>query len=409
MKDKETNKKIKEKQKRIVTKGLPKTLALLLLPVFLLQILVVCAPSTYFLSLLLTYFILPMFYTVEKRLRFAVSGIGKDNFSYKDGYDSFFGGVQGGIFGVIFVIIEAFLVGILCYFLVSLASVSIINCFEGANDVYQHMIEMMSSPNASMNELMEYLMSEGHLLIQPLTVIVGLVVFIPELLIVFYFLNTNLDDHYLCTIVLPDIDKNISASQARSICRSSFGRPIRNKRLSISLGMNWPYYLAFTIFYGVILYVCSFITSSNIMLLPLIVMIAPTISLFFGMFLDYFCLGNEYAVLEVISGDLVNLLPLPMQESISRTYNDPHYNHGEESAIRGAFIPPRSYDSHDFGNNSFRATDRGFNPSGFESEGTYQPKDSSDDSSKEDEQPTGVVIDLSSQEKKKNSDKGDKK
>lgn len=88
------NQSLKEKyqtrRKRALEKSVFKNMALLLPPSLLIAALLMVSLYTYGVSLLLTYFILPMFYTVERRLRFDLTHIGKKDFNYGDGYKAFF-------------------------------------------------------------------------------------------------------------------------------------------------------------------------------------------------------------------------------------------------------------------------------------------------------------------------------
>jgi hypothetical protein len=389
MKNAELDQKIRARRKRAFRKSIFVNLALLIPPIVCLQLLVIAALSTYTVSLFLIYFILPMFYTVEKRLRYDISGIGNPDFSYADGYKAFFGGAQGGIFGIILSVLEAFFFGLVFYLAFSNLFPYLCQSYPGAYDVYSKLVTLYSDPKTSQNELITYFTDNGAVLTQPLSIFIGLVLFFPIFLLVFFFLNGNLDDHYLCTIVLPDIDKNISASQARSISRSSFGRAILSYRLGKTFRYNWPFYVLFSLIYGSLVYGGSFLVTDNLYLVPLIVLVAPSVSLFFALILNYFCLANEYAVLEESQNLLLSRLPKPMRESIYRTYCDSHYVHGEESSARGSFVPNT-------------VEERPASPAPAAS-----PAPSS--AGGEESKPTGFVIDLSQGETKKDDRKDEKK
>ena len=75
MTNNELHRRVAERRKRAFKKSLFINLALLLPPILLTIVIVLTALSTYILSLCLLYFILPMFYTVEKRLRYDIAGI----------------------------------------------------------------------------------------------------------------------------------------------------------------------------------------------------------------------------------------------------------------------------------------------------------------------------------------------
>lgn len=417
MTNKELHQKVAERRKRAFRKSLFLNLALLIPPILLTIAIFITTINTYILSLFLIYFVLPMFYTVEKRLRYDLTGIGKPDFSYVDGYKDFFTKNMGGIFGALGAIVMAILIFIFILFILEYAFPAIANCFPEAIPVVDTINDLYMNETTGIENLAEYMIENGAGLTRPMTVLVGVSAYIPLFLLIFYYFNNNLSMHYLSTIVLPDIDKNISASQARGISRIQFGRLIYGHKLKETIFQNWPYYLVFTILYGVILYACTFITTTNFFVMPLVALLAPSLSLFYGFLLDYFCLMNEYAILEESQQLLLSKMPEQTKFSVYQTYCSPNYIHGEESAARGCFVPAPTYrQAHPFsspfqqnnpfqGNNassSFQdATSNSFSEGN--DKGTAPENGQKDDGPVE--KPTGVVIDLSQEDDKENKDK----
>ncbi|MFA6860948.1 MAG: hypothetical protein WCR56_00955 [Bacilli bacterium] len=391
MTTKELDTKVAERQKRIFHKRTLINVLLLLPPTLALQVLLVCAISTYSASLFLIYFILPMFYTVEKRICYDVSGIGKPDYTYADGYKAFFNSSQGGIFGVIISIVQGLMLIMLFYLLLQLSFGSIVNCFPEASSTYNDLITLVNNQNTTYEESLNFILAYGGTLSRPLTIVIGLIAFAPVGFVLFFGINSNLDNHYLCTIVLPDIDKNISSSQARSLSKGSFGRLFTGTRLAKTFKYNWPYYVAFTVIYGLLLYGFSFLQVNNAYLLPILVSAVPALSIFFAIILDYFCLFNEYCIIEEGSPIVLERMPSSMKDSIYQTYCSKHYVHGEESAIRGCFVPGPTFNEANPFSSPFENADNTPKASA--------PKPEED---KPEEQPTGVVIDLTKDEHKDN-------
>ncbi|MFA6829224.1 MAG: hypothetical protein WCR67_00735 [Bacilli bacterium] len=407
-------KRIKERQKRIFTKDMFMNLLLLLPPILLEGLLLLTAFLTYGLSLALTYFVLPMFYTVERRIRSTISGIGTAKVTYVDGYKAFFTSAQGGIFGVIGSFLFGFMLLLFGYLILSFTIPYLCNMFNGAAEALNTITEAYNTASTDVNAFIQSVSENIVFLVRPLTVFVGLIFFLPSAFVIFYDINGHLTDHYLCTIVLPDIDLNISASQARAISKGSFRRIIMGEKLSYSFQNNWMYYLIYTVLYGVTLFLFSMVSTSSMPVVSLVMIATPAISLLYGIILDYFCLANEYCIIEEISPLLLSRMPIPMKVSINQTFTNPNYNHGQESAIRGAFVPNQTFrEAHPF--SSPFASDNNNNSwnNGFvyskPSDSTYTEKPSSSEPSsekKEETAPVGGVIDLTSDSDKDSKDNG---
>ena len=338
---------IKERRKKIYTKDIFVDLLLLLPPVILEMGIALLSSISFFLSVFLTYFVLPMFYTVERRIANRISGIGSNRFSYADGYKAFFQQRAGGIFGIILSLVGSFALALLFNFLLSSSFPSLCSAFDGAREVYDHIYETISSTGIiDYRQFSSYIAENIHALSQPLTIFLGCILFVPSFYFFFYCINTNLSDHYLASIVLPDIDLNISASESRGLSRGSFKRFLFRKRLSYALRQNWPFYLIYALLYATTLYLFSMVKAVNAATLNLLMFATPSLSILYGCVLSYFCLANEYSTLEVIANDLLTLLPAPLKTSVYQTYINPNYIHGMESEVRGCFVPSsESYDS----------------------------------------------------------------
>ena len=68
-------------------------------------------------------------------------------------------------------------------------------------------------------------------------------------------------------------------------------------------------------------------------------MITPTIACFYGLLLSFFVLYNNYAVIEEYSPAFLETMVPELKMMIYQTYNNPNYRHGEESALRGCYVP----------------------------------------------------------------------
>ncbi len=420
---------VKERRGRayVSPKRVMSNLLLLLLPAFAACLLFAAALGTYCLSLLLLYFILPMFYTVEKRIRYDITGIGKPDFSYADGYRGFFKKNMGGIFGAIISILYSVFLVLAFYLIFQYTLQPLCNCFPKASEVYNEFLALYYGAETG-DAAYTYLMTNIGALTAPFEIMVSLIMFIPSGLLVFYFFNNNSEHHFLSTIVLPDIDQNVSASSARSLSKSSFGRPIRGHRARESFYHNWPYYLAYVVIYGLLTYLFTFFEINYTYPMLMYVMAAPCISMFFGMILNYFCVVNEYSVIEESKDIILNRMDVYTKVGVYQTYCNPTYQHGEESAARGSFVPEPTYQEQQTYNARYRQSpyygqgpddynpqqppQRGRPDDTFDQRDAYSNEDNShpsDDSytnnsssSSEDDGGEGIVIDLTEDEDKDN-------
>ena len=339
MKDNEFRVSVRERINRGLNKDCLINILMLIVPTLLLMAIAMLSLYSFILSLFAIYFVLPMFYTTERRIRFSLTGIGKRDFSFADGYKAFFQERKGGIFGVIISLCLAFGLFLVSYLIIMNFFPNICNCFGSSMDVYSEFIKLYQDPYSKTNDVVNFLKENLYALNQPLTISLGLCLFLPIFSILFFYVPENLSNHYLATIVLPDIDKNISASQARTLSKNGFGRPIFWKRQGYRFKYSWYLMLGFVALYGASLYLCSTIQVTNSLLVPLIILITPTCSLFYGLICSYFVVLHDYAVVEELSKTLLSLLPEAMKISIYQAFTNPHYVHGDESSARGSFIP----------------------------------------------------------------------
>lgn len=315
---------------------------LLLLPVLLLVIIFYLTILTYGMSFLLVYFVLPMFYAIDKRTRYDVNGIGKRRVSFLDGYKSFFQSNKGGIFGVSVTILIALLLCFLCTILVGIAIPQIVSCFPDSLSTYHSLVEMLSNPRTTQIALMEFLLENLGQLVQPMTIYVGLVFFFPLFYIIFFGVDENLVHHYISSILFPDLDLNISSSQSRSVAKS-FTRGFSRYRLAETMRLNWPFYLLFAGFYALSLWGTSHIQVTNSSYVALVILIVPSAALVYGTYLNHFCLINAYVVVEENQDKILEEMPLAVRTSIYQTFHAKEYIHGEESEMRGCFIKNVGY------------------------------------------------------------------
>ncbi len=336
---------VRSSWKRVMGKEIAVDFLYLILPAFLLSCIFFLAMYSFILSFFAVYFILPMFYTVERRIRYHLIGIGKPGFSYKDGYIAFFRERKGGIFGALSTFFLSFSLLLLSYVIFFQVLPNMVNAYPDSKEVYLKLTEMINDPYENINDISTYFLTNMSALQQPLSIFISVCFFLPIFVFLFCTVPMNLTYHQLATIVLPDIDKNISASQARSLAKNGFGRSLAFREVSCHFAYNWPFMVIFTLLYAGSTYLTSLITTSNSSLVPLLCLITPAVSVFYGLFLQYLGLINDYSIIEALSNELPDKIPDAMKAYINQAYHNPNYIHGEESAARGSFFPePRRYE-----------------------------------------------------------------
>ena len=358
--------KINKRKKELNKKEVFSTFLLLLLPSLLVTLifsviigLVIYAWYVSLVFLMIIALVLPMFYVVEKRVRTSIYKVGKKNFNYVDGYSSFFANKQLGLFGVITSISYAIMLGLLVYLIFYRYFDLFCSPFTGASEAYEKILTALQSETT--NSTVDIITTNIPSLIKPGIVYFSTIFFLPLFFIIFFFFNNNLSDHYLATVVLPDIDLNLTAAQSRGLSKASFKRYIRRNLPALRLITNWPIYVSFILVYVGLTFLFvsfSYTNITNIFLALILVCIVPIVSLFLGLLLNYECLINEYIMVDELSVLLHSALPKAIKDSIRLTYKNPGYVHGEESVIKGEFFPEDNYvfSSTNLNNNNANAT-----------------------------------------------------
>ena len=333
-----SNHKYIQRIRRLFNIGLLKDLLLLLIPIFFMMILFFMTILTYGMSLLLIYFVLPMFYAIDKRVRYDLNGIGTRKITFLDGYKAFFQSNKGGIFGVTLTVLAALGLCLLFSVIVGISIPNIVSCFPEAQSTFLDLMGKFSVGHTPRLEMMEFVLENLYKLTRPLTVYVGVSFFIPIFYVIFFGVDENLVFHYISSILFPDLDLNVSSSQARSVAKS-FSRGFTGYRLSETIKMNLPFYLLFGCMYGFALWGASYIQVYDTSSVPFVILIVPCGALMIGTYLNHFCLANAYVVVEENKDVLRDSMPLAMQTSVYQTFHAKEYVHGEESLARGCFIP----------------------------------------------------------------------
>lgn len=312
-------------------------LCLLFVPSIFLQLILFCMPYTYGLSILLLYFILPMFYSIDKRLRYEVNHIGKKKFSFLDGYRDFFLSNKGGIFGVIFSLVCAFGLFLLSIAILYFFMPHIISCFPLSQPYFREFSEKFSDIKVDQSLIMEFFMESGYHMAQPLIIIVGIALFLPLFFVIFIGVDENLSYHYISSVLFPDLDLNISSSQSRTVGKS-FSRNYSPYRWKESLKLNFPIYLFFTLAYGFSLFGSTYIPVSKTNVMMFVIVLTPCASIILGTLLNHICMLNNYSIIEEDQEMLLLTMPAAMRTSVYQTFHAKEYIHGEESEKRGSFI-----------------------------------------------------------------------
>lgn len=329
--------KYRNRRKQLYSQNLIGDLALLLLPSLLLGVLFTLSFYTYGISILLTYFILPMFYTVDYRIRNKLTEIGNDDFTYKDGYAAFFKSNKGNFYGVIKAIVIFLVLLLIFAVFIGIAFPLIVRCFPEAIDTYEELVSTYNSFYKGDNQFLNLIYEEGANLSRPIIVFFGIVSFIPLAFSMFGVIGENLSNDYLAHIVLPDIDKNISPAQSRNVAKASFGKDFFTYRVKQQMMLNWPYYLIYAIVYASLLYGMSNVINGYVYNVPLLFSSVPGFMLMISCYLNYFTIANRYIVIEENKQVLYEMIPSSMRIYIYQTFNTKEYVHGEESEKRGAF------------------------------------------------------------------------
>lgn len=314
----------------------------LILPALLIFILVCLSIYSFLLSLIFTYFVLPMIYAVDKRIRANVSNIGDKNTTYKKGYDDFFGMMAGGVYGIIIGLIYFVLLFFVFYFVFYSALPSLMSINNDSKETYDMIIKLIDESN-DISGSINSVFNSVYKLYKPLVIFLALVEFVPITFFFFFYLTRNLSNHHMMSIILPDADKNLSASYQESICQYTFVKYYRSERIKLNLYYNWPYILVHTFLYGIMTYLFYLIDCHDVYSCIFFLSLFTGLISFIDILLDYFVVQNNYYIVEIISTRLLSRLPYSIQEMIRSTFSSPSYIHGEESSLRGSFVPSKNY------------------------------------------------------------------
>ena len=338
--------KVKKRKKALDSNSHLMNILMLILPSFLVAIIfgVVAGLALYsrFFSISLLSFVvlvLPMFYTVEKRLRASIYGAGKKDFNFIEGYKTFFSNRQSGIFGVFTSLTTSIMIAAVFYLMFFRFFSVFCSPFAGASDALETIANLETNNFEAIQANLVYLIKPG-------IVIASTIFFLPLLYLIFYSLNSNLSDHYLATVVLPDIDLNLSAAQARSLSKVSFKRYLNGTLFKLRFKMNYPIYIIFVALYvgSTFLFISfDYSTNTNIFFSCLCIVLVPLTALIYGLVLNYECLINEYILADELSPSLHEILPKAIKESVKATYRNPGYIHGDESLLKGSFFVEDNY------------------------------------------------------------------
>lgn len=325
---------------------------LLVLPTFLSIILFVASFHSFGLSILLFIFVLPLFYVVDQRLKYQINEIKQEKLSYKDGYRAFFIENKSSHFGFILSIVY-FLLSLIICFLLSLTFVdSLVNCFPDSIYTYQQLKEIVIGNTFLNADSHKFLLEQGSPLIQPLTVLTGLIFFVP-ILVIFIRIQENLSNNYMSSVILPDIEENISISQARNITKRNVGKGFVRKRFKLQLKANWIYLLIYSLIYAGSLISCSFLKINEFVLAPFVILITPSVGIIVMIYFSYFMMKNNYQIIENNKVDLIKSLSKKTKSFLYQIYVGKEYIHKEESKMREEFIYNSYHDEDDTGDVNF--------------------------------------------------------
>ena len=104
--------------------------------------------------------------------------------------------------------------------------------------------------------------------------------------------------------------------------------------------------IAFTLLYALSTYGFLFIGTNQTWAVPILIMLTPAISCVYGTVFAALSTYNNAATIEVLAPTILTSMPDATKAAIYQMYNNPQYQHGEESAARGCFVPnPAGYET----------------------------------------------------------------
>lgn len=353
-------------------------LVYLILPALLIAVIVSLSLYSFFFSILLIYFVLPMHYAVDLRLRSSISSIGNRRSSYKKGYDEFFGERAGGTYGLIVGVSQFILLTLVFSFIFSAALKPLCSMNNESKTAYFLLFEDTSDNSSNWIKLT---FENIQYLYKPFVIYLSLVLFFPMTFLFMYHVNHNLSKHHMMSIVFPDADKNMPVSYQESLCEYTLCRYYRKDEFLLSLRFNWPYYLAHTAIYILLAYVFTLFKPNNGYVTIYLLSTLLALTSFIDIILNYFIMKNKYLIVEAISTVLEKRLPIEVKMSFAKIFQAPGYKHGEESALRGSFFTSEYYENEK--QNEYTEAD-------------FTVKENNEKPSDNDNKVEGNVVDLSS-------------
>lgn len=316
----------------------------LLLPAFLFFLICSTMIHSFLISLTMVYFVLPMHYSIVLHQRRKIINR-DDHFTYKRGYDEFFGGRSGGVYGVIISFIYTFLLIVVFSFICSFLFKYLVRIYPSSVDNFNSISSFFKDRDGV--SLMSLLGKNLPGLYKPSIILISLIMYVPFVFLFLIYIPKNLTDHNMMSIILPDIDKNLSSSYIESSYRYAFSSYIRKEKFILTLKINYHIYLISALVYFLISYLFTLIDAYNIHLFLLYIAVYIGTITFVFIYLAYFINRNNFCVDEKLSSLLKRRLNSEHKMLIKKTYYSETYVKSEESKFRGPFLSDdrkREYD-----------------------------------------------------------------
>lgn len=309
------------------------TLLMFLLPSFLMSLIFLLTTISMFISLVAIYFILPMFYACDLRIRYLLTKEGKSNITYADGYRAFFKGNENGVYGALSSFFYALTLTLLLYLILSLLFEPLCNCFEVSKVALSNLNGLLNG-QVDFNDIYEFIVNNFAAFTQPLSIIVSLILFLPLLFVFTFLIPNNLSNHLVATLIMPDIDLNMMASQSRRVAQMSMARSLSNAKYKLYFKFNWIYLLFFAALYGISTFLVSLIKTNNLYASLFIIIMTPSILSFFACYFSLFITLNNYAYLIEMKPDIKANLPTEIKVAFDQAYSNPRYkkSHKQDSS-----------------------------------------------------------------------------
>lgn len=227
------------------------------LPVSMLAILIIFAPSTSFLTLFLLPFVLPLLATNFQKVWYAAMGRDDTKISPVDFGNYYKNGGLYGSLGIGGTTILSLLIGYFSFSILTMLLLSPLATAFGQKEVIDNFTSLWTT---NQNEAVSYLSKNISSLTGTITVLISLAIFI-ALLFFFISFSKSVQGYSLFQRVMPDADKNFLGGQARIM-----GKTLLRGTFSLRLSINWLllvlFGLATLIIYGGFTALFSLIPSS---------------------------------------------------------------------------------------------------------------------------------------------------